>query len=153
MAHRLMSLGTIFFFIYHFSEVSFFSFFPFFSFFFPSHSFSFPLLLLSYNFLLTFPLPRSRGHESLAKVLDPKESSVGDNWKPKPGRWAASSRFREARKTKSTIDFEAAYAGGVVNVSAGQIIYEDNLGRLLVGWHGTYSPPCGMDGESLVGDD
>ena len=42
------------------------------------------------------------------------------------------------------------YGGGVVNIKVGDTYYIDNSDRILVGWHGTYNPPCGMDGESML---
>jgi hypothetical protein len=46
-----------------------------------------------------------------------------------------------------------AYAGCVVTIPQGSTYYVDSFGRVLIGWSGSHNPPCGMDGESMVGDD
>lgn len=33
---------------------------------------------------------------------------------------------------------------------AGSRYFADEFERTLVGWHGTYDPPRGMDGESMM---
>lgn len=43
-----------------------------------------------------------------------------------------------------------AYGGGTTDIPKGGWYFEDSWGRVLVGWHGTVSPPCGMDGESIL---
>lgn len=66
------------------------------------------------------------------------------------GRLPSSSRFGEATSVKADHDLEVDYAGGVVRIRRGDTYYVDKAGAVLVGWHGTYSPPCGMDGEPMV---
>jgi hypothetical protein len=43
-----------------------------------------------------------------------------------------------------------AYGGAVISIPKGAVYYADSFGRVLIGWHGTYSPPRGMDGEPMV---
>jgi len=64
---------------------------------------------------------------------------------------ASSCTWSEGKKTVATCDFQVGYGGGAgVEVEKGSNIWLDSYGRVLVGWHGTHSPPCGMDGESMV---
>jgi len=64
---------------------------------------------------------------------------------------ASSCTWSEGKKTVATCDFQVGYGGGAgVEVKKGSNIWLDSYGRVLVGWHGTHSPPCGMDGESMV---
>jgi hypothetical protein len=94
---------------------------------------------------------RSRGHEQLAALLDPDAASVGRNWEVSGDKWAASSRFGEAKEATARRDMEIACAGGTRKLSKGGRYFQDALGRVLVGWHGTTNPPRGMDGESEIG--
>jgi uncharacterized protein len=43
-----------------------------------------------------------------------------------------------------------AYAGTVVVIPPRARYYADSLERILIGWHGTYDLPRGMDGEPMV---
>jgi hypothetical protein len=63
---------------------------------------------------------------------------------------ASSCTWSEGKKTVATCDFQVGYGGGGVEVEKGSNIWLDSYGRVLVGWHGTHSPPRGMDGESMV---
>ena len=81
-----------------------------------------------------------------------------DNWRPPPPGatykgeplLAASCRWREAQERIAAQDLFVQYAGGKAHVRQGQRFYVDSHARVLVGWHGTVSPPCGMDGESMI---
>lgn len=42
------------------------------------------------------------------------------------------------------------YAGGVVRIRPGDTYYVDKAGAVLVGWHGTYDPPCDMEGYAMI---
>lgn len=45
----------------------------------------------------------------------------------------------------------AEYFGNTININTGETYYIDNsTNKIAVGWHGSYNPPCGMDGNSLV---
>tara|TARA_A100001011_G_C14292837_1_gene837014 strand:+ start:161 stop:295 length:135 start_codon:yes stop_codon:yes gene_type:complete len=35
-------------------------------------------------------------------------------------------------------------------IPAGKDYYVDNRGHILIGWHGTYNPPLGMDDKPLI---
>lgn len=72
----------------------------------------------------------------------------------RPGVRAAARARVHVESKKNVLPKESCvlvpYAGGVVKVEGGKEFWTDAQGRVLIGWHGTYSPPCGMDGESLV---
>jgi hypothetical protein len=38
-------------------------------------------------------------------------------------------------------------------IEAGRRHYVDDFGRVLVGWHGSFDPPCGMDDEPMFDED
>ena len=44
------------------------------------------------------------------------------------------------------------YGGGHVDIPAGGRYYVDSFERVLVGWHGSYDPPCGMDDYPMIND-
>ncbi|KNC49127.1 uncharacterized protein AMSG_05097 [Thecamonas trahens ATCC 50062] len=49
--------------------------------------------------------------------------------------------------------YHIAYGGGVTSAYNGRAVWLDEFGRVLVGWHGTVSPPSGMAGEDLMQDE
>ena len=45
----------------------------------------------------------------------------------------------------------ADYMGKVINIIPGCSYYIDNTtNKIVVGWHGSYNPPCGMDGNPIT---
>jgi len=38
----------------------------------------------------------------------------------------------------------------VVRIRPGDTYYVDKAGAVLVGWHGTYDPPCDMGGCAMI---
>jgi len=74
------------------------------------------------------------------------------NWSPvaNPNLMAASNRYSEAVSKVAESTMKVAYAGGVVTILAGCNYYADAWGRVLIGWHGSFNPPRGMGGESML---
>lgn len=66
------------------------------------------------------------------------------------GIFPSSCLWDEARERRATQSMQVAYAGGVAAIPEGSRYFVDSFERTLVGWHGTYDPPCGMDGESMI---
>ena len=66
------------------------------------------------------------------------------------GQRPASNQWSEARKRRSTSNISVKYGDSVTTVFKGSLFFIDSIGRILVGWHGSVSPPCGMDGNPLV---
>lgn len=62
-----------------------------------------------------------------------------------------SSRFWDEADERHAIEsLFVSYAKGVVWIPYGARYFVDSLDRILIGWHGSYDPPRGMDGESMV---
>jgi len=66
-----------------------------------------------------------------------------------PNLLPSSNRWHEASERQASTAMCVAYGGGVVNISVGARYFVDSFERTLVGWHGSYSPPCGMDGMPM----
>merc|ERR1711966_453712 len=62
----------------------------------------------------------------------------------------SSSNWEEAQPRVSNHRFVVRYSGQDLEVEPNEVYYIDNAGRVLVGWQGTISPPCDMDGLPLV---
>ena len=60
---------------------------------------------------------------------------------------ASSHAWGEHSERKALAAFRVAYGGAIITVPKGARFYVDSLGRVLVGWHGSYDPP----GAMLVG--
>ncbi len=92
-----------------------------------------------------------RGHDTLAEVLAAAERGTGMLWEApsRPDALPSSCAWDEAREHCAWRELRVAYGGSVVVIPAGSRYYIDSFGRALIGWHGTYDPPSGMDGEPL----
>ncbi|KAI9025637.1 hypothetical protein DFJ74DRAFT_665029 [Hyaloraphidium curvatum] len=92
------------------------------------------------------------GHKALAELLDRALEGAASSWAPSPDpeTWPASGAWKEARPVPVEENMAVAYAGSVVKVEAGTTRWIDEFGRTLIGWHGSYNPPTGMDGEPMV---
>ena len=62
----------------------------------------------------------------------------------------AHSAWGEAEAQEAARELKVGYGGGAVTVPGGSTYSVDSFGRTLVGWHGTISPPLGMDGEPMT---
>lgn len=95
-----------------------------------------------------------RGHHALAEFL--RRATTGEDtlWDPSmdPDVLPGSNHWDEAKVAIAPSDLYVSYAGGLVKVPMGSTYYVDHLMRILVGWHGTFDPPCGMDGESMISE-
>lgn len=86
---------------------------------------------------------RQRGHDDLAALLAAFADKTGAT---RP----CSLAFGEAIEQRATAAFHVPYAGSMVHVRAGSPYFVDTCGCVLIGWHGSYNPPYGMDGIDLV---
>ena len=93
-----------------------------------------------------------KGHKALAALLRKYATGRASSWCPPidPDVLPSSSCWEEAQMVKAAFDFYIAYGGSGIRIPKGSTYYVDSMDRVLVGWHGTFDPPCDMDGESLV---
>lgn len=93
-----------------------------------------------------------RGHAKLARTLQAAASTGDDLWEPSPvpDILPSSSAFGEAEKRRALLELRVAYGGAVIVIPPGSRYFVDSFERVLVGWHGTFDPPGGMDAESMV---
>lgn len=92
------------------------------------------------------------GSSDIAKLITDAAPGQSDLWTPRPfgDLLASSNAWKGATQMNAATDMRVAYGGGVVKIESGGRYWADAYGRVLVGWHGTYDPPCGMDGESML---
>jgi hypothetical protein len=92
------------------------------------------------------------GHHELSRLMSTAVRSADALWEPSPSPdlLPSSSAWQEGVARLAWHDMRVAYGDGVVVVPAGSRYYVDSFERILVGWHGTYDPPAGMDGESML---
>lgn len=95
-------------------------------------------------------LAERAGHADLATKV--RGARAGSLWAPvaDPTLLPSSSAWRQASERTAKEAMTVAYGGGSVNIPVGGTYYVDDWDRVLVGWHGTFNPPCGMDGESMI---
>ena len=93
-----------------------------------------------------------RKYPALAALLRRASYSAESLWiAPKdPNLLPSSNLWEEATERRTSEAICVAYGGGVVKIAAWSRYFVDSFERTLVGWHGTYDPPCGMDGEPMV---
>merc|ERR1712137_177587 len=93
----------------------------------------------------------AHNHTQVSSLLR-QAMDTHSNWHPSPdpNTWPASSKWDQAEKKRANQPMVVSYAGGRVHIPKGSSYFADSFGRVLIGWHGTYSPPCGMGGESMV---
>ncbi len=68
------------------------------------------------------------------------------------GTRKCSFLFKEAKPVVADTNFFVDYQGTIISVKKNTRYYIDNNSNVLVGWHGSVSPPLDMGGESLVRD-
>ncbi|VBB46467.1 conserved hypothetical protein [uncultured Desulfatiglans sp.] len=93
-----------------------------------------------------------RKYPALASLLRRASHGPESLWSaPKdPNLLPSSNLWIEAAERRASEAMCVGYGGGVVKISKGSRYFVDSFGRTLVGWHGSYDPPCGMDGEPMV---
>jgi uncharacterized protein len=93
-----------------------------------------------------------RGHKDLSRVIQAAAATAEASWEAPadPTLLPSSSAWSDGAPRTAFRKMRIAYAGSVVVIPSGARYYVDAFERVLVGWHGTYDPPCGMDGEPMV---
>eukprot|EP00270_Netrium_digitus_P015811 TRINITY_DN5594_c0_g2_i1.p1 TRINITY_DN5594_c0_g2~~TRINITY_DN5594_c0_g2_i1.p1 ORF type:complete len:264 (+),score=51.53 TRINITY_DN5594_c0_g2_i1:188-979(+) len=100
-------------------------------------------------------IARSKGHVQVAELLSAAARISSGVWvvhddcslMPSSHGWWDPS---QCQLTQPPYDFEVGYGGRRVRLTKGRKIVVDQFGRLLVGWHGSHSPPLGMDFNPLI---
>lgn len=97
-------------------------------------------------------IAEEQGYPALAALLQRAVLERESLWAPPadPDLLPSSNIWHEAIEQWSVETKLVAYAGGVVKIPKDARYYVDALERPLIGWHGTFDPPSGMDGESLL---
>lgn len=92
------------------------------------------------------------GHERVAALLEAAAATGSDIWTPveDPRLRPASSAWNEAIERSALVRFRVAYGGAIIKIPQGSRYFVDSFERVLVGWHGTFDPPCGMDSMSML---
>lgn len=92
------------------------------------------------------------GHHELARLLREVTRSAKGPWEAPSDldRLPSSSAWAERVERRAFQEMRVAYAGGVVIIPRGSRYFVDSFERTLIGWHGSYDPPSGMDGESML---
>lgn len=113
-----------------------------------------PLTALTHDSCTPADIAHQQGHQALAALLQHAAKGTDSLWKAPgdPDVLPASPLYKEATQIQASIGLLVAYGGGLVRIPAGASCFTDSFGRILVGWHGTFNPPCGMDGESMLTD-
>lgn len=95
---------------------------------------------------------RNRGHGSLEALMRKAEAGAAGLWEPSSdaGLLPSSRAWGERTERRACRELRVGYGGGVVVIPVGARYYVDAFERILVGWHGTYDPPAGMDGDSTL---
>ena len=93
-----------------------------------------------------------KGHHELAALLRDASTGADSLWAPPvdPDVLPSSDRWNEATEARAESALSVAYGGGVVKIPKGARYFVDSLGRVLVGCHGTFDPPCGMSDQSML---
>lgn len=111
-----------------------------------------PLDAVTQNGQTPADVAQQRGHAALSALL--RKGSTGDStlWGPPvdPEVQPSSNAWHEAVTCVADGELFVAYAGGLVRIPQGSRYFADSFGRVLIGWHGTFDPPCGMDGEPTI---
>lgn len=97
-------------------------------------------------------IAEQKGHTNLAKILNRVTQGRNSLWFPPedPDLLPSSDLWEEAIENRAHETILALYGEAVIQIPKGSRFYTDSYKRILIGWHGTYDPPCGMDANSLV---
>lgn len=97
---------------------------------------------------------KARGHQALSELLLKAARSGKGLWEPSPRTelLPSSSAYDDYTARRASRPMRVAYGGGVVKIPVGAMYYVDSFERVLVGWHGTYDPPCDMAGGPFIRD-
>jgi len=85
-----------------------------------------------------------KGHGRLAVLLE--QACIRDKtlWGPPadPEALPSSNQWQDARPAIATADMFVVYGEKVIRIPQASRHFVDAFGRVLIGWHGSYDPPC-----------
>lgn len=107
---------------------------------------------LTYDRKTPAVIAEQKGFSTLAALLKRAEFENDSLWitSSDPDLLPSSCLWSEAIEKRSTETMLIAYAADVIKIPVNSQYYTDSLNRILIGWHGTYNPPCDMDGQSML---
>ena len=111
-----------------------------------------PLDALSRERQTAADVAAERKHDALRSLLQRASQSAQSLWKSpdETNLLPSSSLWEDAEERRAFEVVRVSYGGGAVTIPAGARYFVDSFERTLIGWHGTYDPPCSMDGEPMV---
>lgn len=93
-----------------------------------------------------------KGHREAEQLL--RRASLGrdSSWPPSadPDVLPGSGRWKEGVASVAAVELYVGYGESVVRIPKGSTYYTDSFQRILIGFHGTFDPPCDMGGYSLI---
>lgn len=97
-------------------------------------------------------IARQRGHHTTADLLERAASGASELWSAphEVGVLPSSHLWAEATERTAPHELVVCYGGGRTVIAEGARYYVDSFERVLVGWHGTTSPPRDMDGRPTI---
>ncbi|MFS2122648.1 ankyrin repeat domain-containing protein [Pseudomonas sp. Pseusp97] len=92
------------------------------------------------------------GHSNIVALLRRAHVDEESLWSAPsdPDVLPSSHAWNDATERRAAENLYVAYAGGTLEILRGSRYYVDAFERVLVGWHGTYDPPYGMDDMPLI---
>lgn len=93
-----------------------------------------------------------QGHKEFSRLLQTAALTANSSWEAPsdPTLLPSSCAWSESIERTAVREMRVAYAGSVVAIPPRATYYVDSFERILIGWHGTYDPPSGMDGEPMI---
>ncbi|MCX5748447.1 MAG: ankyrin repeat domain-containing protein [Proteobacteria bacterium] len=93
-----------------------------------------------------------QGHKELARLLQAAARAAEGLWEATsdPRCLPSSSAWDEWTERRASREMRVAYGGSIVAIRCGARYFADAFERTLVGWHGSYDPPSGMDDGSMI---
>lgn len=116
--------------------------------------------LKSLDNITPIDLAKKLGFDFMVAFLERAFTHGSEYWVPsKEADFVAGScAWQEAKETTASEDMQVMYSGELAHIHGcdlpqlrkGDRYYQDDCGRVLVGWHGSIDPPRRFDGESLL---
>jgi len=91
-----------------------------------------------------------RGHRALAEIM--RDAVPHELWAPHASSDVrpSSNAWHQAEPRRTPLGLTVGYGGKMIEIPPGSRYYVDSFERVLVGWHGTFNPPYGMDDSPCI---